>query len=318
MKRLLGIIFCVCISLCAYGGTASAYEATGTVTLIVPYTAGGAVDLGARLFAKYAAQYTSANIVITNISGAGGMIGAAEMLKYGTDGSYMLAKNPSISFVSTPDRPVPFDVTKDFVFCSMMVRDPRMLAIRKGDPRFSNAKEFFDYCRANPGVTVGSSGVGTVAHFTPILISKELDLNLMVVAFDGTGDMRSAFLGGHIDAASLGGSECAVMLANDQIVVIINAAKERSTDPMFADVPTTVEFGADVNLTVSRGFAFKAGTDESIIAYWSDIFEKVTSNVDFLAEAKAQGLPIYFMASKAANEFAAAEMKLFEELMATM
>jgi len=106
------------------------------------------------------------------------------------------------------------------------------------------------------------------------------------------------------------------MLAQDQIVVIINAAAERSADPMFADVPTTAELGANVNMSVSRGFAFRASTDESIIAYWSGIFEKVTSNADFLAEAQMQGLPIYFMDYKAANEFAAAEMAFFQELLA--
>jgi len=190
MKKFLAIIFCVCFSLGAYGGAASAYQATGTLNLIVPFAAGGAVDLGARLFAKYAPQYTAANVVITNISGAGGLIGTTEMLRHGTDGSHMLALNPSIGFVSTPDRPVPFDITRDFVFCTMMVRDPRMIAIRKGDPRFSTAEEFIEYARANPGLTVGSSGVGTVAHFTPIMISNELDLNLVVVAFDGTGEMR--------------------------------------------------------------------------------------------------------------------------------
>ena len=318
MKKFLAMIFCICLSLGAYGGTVSAFEATGTVTLVVPFSAGGAVDLGARLFARYAAQYTSANIVITNISGAGGIIGPAEVLRHGTDGSHMIALNPSLGYVSTADRPVPFDITKDFVFCAMMVRDSRKLAIRKGDPRFSNVEEFIEYARANRGVTVGSSGAGTVAHFTPTLISNKLDLGLRVVAFDGTGEARAALLGGHIDALSLSGSESVVMLAQDQIVVIINAAAERSTDPLFADVPTSVELGADVRLWTSRGFAFRAGTNESIIAYWSGIFEKVTSNADFLAAARDVGLPIYFMEHKAANEAAAVEMRLFEELMASM
>ena len=320
MKKFLAavLVLCVGISLCVYGTPASAFEATGTVNLIVSFAPGGAMDIGARLFAKYASEYTSANIVISNISGAGGIIGTAEVLKFGADGSYMLTLNPSLTFVSTPDRNVPFDITKDFVFCAMMVRDPRLLAIRKDDSRFSNTEEFIEYSRANPGVTVGTSGIGTVAHYTPYLISRELDLNLVPVAFDGTGELRSALLGGHVDAASLGGSESVSMLANDQIIVILNAAAERSTDPLFADVPTVLEYGADVQLSTSRGFAFRAGTDESVIAYWSDIFEKVTSNPAFLAEADALGLPIYFMDYKAANEFVAAEMELFRELIATI
>lgn len=318
MKKLLAIIFCACICLGTYVGTTSAYEATGTINLIVPYAAGGAVDLGARLFAKYAAQYTSAKIVIVNIGGAGGIIGASEVLKYRPDGSYMLALNPSIGYLSTPDKPVAFDIIKDFDFCAMMVRDPRLLAIRKGDSRFSNTKEFIDYCKANPGVTVGCSGAGNTAYYMPFLMSKELDMNMTVVAFDGTGDMKSAFLGAHVDAASLTGSECAAMLANDQIVVVANAAAERSSDPMFADVPTTVELGADVKMVISRGFAFKSGTDAGILAYWSDIFDKVTHNADFLKEANAQGLPIHFLDHKAANESAAAEMELYKALAAMM
>lgn len=316
MRKILAALVLVFVCLTGFAGTAVSFEATGTVNLIVPYAAGGAVDLGARLFAKYAAKHTSANIVIVNIGGAAGIIGTAEVLKYGTDGSYMLALNPSIGYVSTPEKPIPFDIISNFQFCAMMVRDPRMLAIRKDDERFSNAREFIEYCKANPGVTVGSSGAGNVAYYMPYLMSRDLDLNMTVVAFDGTGEMKSAFLGAHVDAASLTASECAAMLANDQITVIANASEERSSDPMFADVPTVKELGADIKMAISRGFAFKAGTDESIIAYWSNIFEKVVNDPEFLDEAKNQGLPIHFLPYKEANVSATAEMEMYKKIAA--
>lgn len=341
MKNTLSLILGICLilSLAACGGSPASsaaapassaapavseissaepagYQPPATVNLIVPYAAGGAVDLGARLFAKYAAQYTDTNLVITNIGGAAGAIGCAEVLKYGTDGSYMIALNPSMGYISTEETPLSFDIIRDFDFCAMMVRDPGMIAIRREDPRFSTAEEFIAYCKENPGITVAVSGTGNTSYYLPYLMSEALGLNLNVVAFDGTGDLKSAFLGSHVDAASLKQSECVPMLNSGQITVIANAVETRSDLELFRDVPTTHELGCDVNMAVSRGFAFKAGTDEAALRYWSDLFGKVTSNPEFLAEADAQGLPIVYLDYEAANASAAEEMELYAELVA--
>ncbi len=329
MKKAIALILCLMMVLsfvaCGQKTTENTaktdnteYKPTGNINLIVPYAAGGAVDLGSRLMAKYAAKYTDANIVITNIGGAAGALGCAEVLKYGTDGSYMIALNPSMGYVSTPESPLSFEVTESFQYAAMMVNDPRTLVIRADETRFTNVEEFIEYCKANPGVTCGASGSGNDAYYAPYQFSEQLGLGMNVVAFDGTGDMKSAFLGGHIDIACATKSEAVTMILNGQCKIIVNAAPERPTgDEYLSDVPTMKEKGADVNFSTMRGFAFKAGTDEKILAYWSDVIGKVCADPEFLAEASSQGFPIEYHEYKSAQENFLAKMAAYKAAVAS-
>ena len=263
-----------------------------TLNLIVPYSAGGAVDLGARLMAKYASNYTDIDVVITNVAGGSGTVGAAEMLKYNADGTYMLAYNPSIASLSTPDKPVPYDCTKDMAMVSMMVRDERLITVRADDSRFQTLQDLIEYAKTNK-VTLGCSGTGNVAYYTPLMLARAAGIedNLTVVAFDGSAEAKTALLGGHIDCASQSYSDIAA--TPDDYRVLCNAGSERAVN--LPDVPTMKECGYDVVVYVSRGFAMKAGTDEQILKYWSDIIGQVTQDPGFLAEAESLGLPIYYM-----------------------
>ena len=110
----------------AGGESTSSYEPSGTLTIIVPYAAGGGVDLGSRLLAKYLSEATPVDVVVSNVAGGGGTVGAADCLKYDADGSYMLALNPSPTYVSTKDKPLTFDILKDYEFAAIMVQDQRL------------------------------------------------------------------------------------------------------------------------------------------------------------------------------------------------
>lgn len=263
-----------------------------TVTLIVPYAAGGAVDLGARLMAKYAANYTDIDIVINNVTGGSGTVGAAEMLKYNADGTYMLAYNPSPSNVPTADKPLTYDCTTDMAMVSMMVRDERLITVRADDSRFQTLEEFIEYTKSNP-VNLGCSGTGNAAYFTPLMLAEAAGItdNMTVVAFDGSAEAKTALLGSHIEAASQSYSDIAA--APEQFTVLCTAGSERFSK--LPDVPTMRECGYDVEMYVSRGFAMKAGTDPQIVQYWSDIIGKVCADPGFLEEAENMGLPIHYL-----------------------
>lgn len=332
MKKTVAILMCLLmlLGLSACSSTAPAgtktdapaaapgtYTPPKTLNLIVPYAAGGAVDLGSRLMVKYAAKYTDCDIVITNMGGAAGAIGCAEVLKYDADGTYMIALNPSMGYVSTPESPLSFEVTESFAYAAMMVNDPRTLVIRKDETRFTTAEEFIAYCKANPGVTCGASGSGNDAYNCPVQFSDKLGLGMNVVAFDGTGDMKSAFLGSHIDVACATKSEAVNMILNDQCIIIANAALARPEgDEYLSDIPTMKELGAEVNFSTMRGFAFKAGTDEAVLSFWSDIIGKVTADPDFLAEAKDQGFPIEYQDYKTAQASFLEKMTAYKAVVA--
>ena len=283
-----------------------------TLNLIVPYSAGGAVDLGARLMAKYAKNYTDIDVVITNVAGGSGTVGASEMLKYNADGTYMLAYNPSIASLSTPDKPVPYDCTKDMAMVSMMVRDERLITVRTDDDRFQTIEDLIEYAKTNK-VTLGCSGTGNVAYYTPLMLARAAGIedNLTVVAFDGSAEAKTALLGGHIDCASQSYSDIAA--TPDDYRVLCTAGSQRAAN--LPDVPTMQECGYDVVVYVSRGFAMKAGTDQQIIDYWSDIIGQVCQDEGFLAEAESIGLPIYYMNAADFTEDNLAEMANYQVML---
>ena len=324
MKKVLALILAMLMVLslaaCSSGSSTQAESqqsgefkpSNKTLNLIVPYAAGGAVDLGARLMAKYAKNYTDIDIVITNVAGGSGTVGAAEMLKYNADGTYMLAYNPSMANLSTADKPLTYDCTKDLTMVSMMVQDQRLITMRKNETRFSTLAEMIEYAKTNK-VTIGCSGTGNVAYYFPILLARAAGIedNLTVVPFDGSSEAKTALLGGHVDLASQSYSDIAA--TPDDYIVLCTAGNERFSK--LQDVPTVKEAGYDLEMYVSRGFAMKAGTDEQIIKYWSDIIGKVTSDPDFLKDADGLGLPIRYMDYKEFDADNKTEMATFQKML---
>ena len=293
------------------------YQPPETLNLIVPYAAGGAMDLGARLVAKHAPKYTDTNIVITNIAGASGTIGPAEMLKYDADGTYMCAMNPSPTYVPTPDKPLTYSYLDDFVRVGIIMEDQRVIAVPKDNGKYTTIEEFIDYAKANPGqITIGCSGTMNDAYLTPYLLGKEAGVEFSIVAYDGAADAKSDLLGGHITAVSISYSEVLPMLDQDQVIVLCTAG----TGPFegLPGVPTMEEKGYDVHFSTCRGYTMKAGTAPEVIEYWSDILGKLCADEEFLAEAGDLGFPIKFMDYNESEKRAQSLISSYETIFAEL
>lgn len=295
----------------ADSASAGSYEPTGTLTIIVPYAAGGGVDLGSRLLAKYLSEVTPVDVIVSNVAGGGGTVGAADCLKYDADGSYMLALNPSATYISTKDKPLTFDILTDYEFVAMMVQDQRLFVTSAKNANFQTVEEAVEYGKANPGkFNIGCSGTGNTAYATAEEFLEKTGIEGNVVPFDGSSEAKSAVLGGHIDVAVQSLSD--VSSSMSEVTILATGGEERfSKTP---DVPSMTELGYPMAQYVTRGYAFKTGTDEAIINYWSDKIGEVCSNEDFLKEADSIGLPIVYMNHETAQEDAKTEMAAFQEL----
>lgn len=332
MKKMIALVltFAMTVSLTACGTSRNTSEPAAsktmeqteytppkTLTMIVPYAAGGAVDLGARLLAKYAAKYTTADIVINNVAGGSGTIGPAEMLKYKADGTYMCAMNPSTSYVSTPDKVLSYDYMEDFTRVALIMQDQRVIAVPKNNGLYETLEEFIAYAKEHPGnITIGCSGTMNDAYFTPYLLNKEADIDLNIVAYDGGADAKTDLLGGHINAISVSYSEALPMMQNDQVIILCTAGTERFEK--LPDTPTLMEKGYNVTFTTNRGYVMKAGTAPEVIAYWSDVIGKVCADEEFLAEAKDMGFPIKYYNHEDFDVLAGEVMTTYKEILAGM
>ncbi|MCI6569128.1 MAG: tripartite tricarboxylate transporter substrate binding protein [Dysosmobacter sp.] len=268
------------------------YTPPKNVNLIVPYSAGGANDLLARLVAKHAAKYTDSNLVVTNIGGGSGTVGLAEVLKHDADGTYMCSGIGTTAFVSTPDKPLTFDYLNDFAFVGMFAQDQRVIVALKDNGKFTNLEEFVSYAKENPGeLEVSATGAATVAYFVPQVLAEKAGIDITIVPYDGGSEQMADLLGGHSDAASISYSEM-LTLDTDQLIILGVANTERPE--VLPDTPTFAEQGYDVVFTIPRGFAMKAGTAPEAIEYWSNIFEQIANDSEYIQESEGIGFPVVY------------------------
>lgn len=270
---------------------------SGTVTFIAPYAAGGSVDLGIRLFTKYAAQYTDATMIVENITGGSGLVGTQTGLSRPADGNTLWHLAADGQYVTTSNSVCPFDTLKDMSIVGSFVAEDRVWVVRPDDNRFATAEELFQYATEHPGeVSVATSGAGTIASLATSYLQDIIGCEFNTIGYNGSAEAKAAFLGGHSDIMAAGVSEAESMLAENQCKVLFSLTDERIYD----DVPTVKELGYEAtSLAIIRGLATSAKVDPAVVAYWEDILRMVCENPEFIAEAESMSLGIRYEDSKA-------------------
>ena len=183
------------------------------ITLIVPYSAGGSSDVGARLVGKRLEKELGQPVVIENVTGAAGWIGWTKMAKAKPDGYTLSLMNMTfITSYLNPEKKR--DMNLDSVtLLANHVWDVTAWAVKPDSPH-KNIKELMEYVKANPGkVTVATSGVYTQHHIAVIALEK-LGYKMRAVHTSGVSEAMTTVMGGHVDIVSMGAGD------------IRNAAKE--------------------------------------------------------------------------------------------
>lgn len=257
---------------------------TKPIKLVVYLGPGGAGDILARKFTDVATKYTDATFVVENKTGAGGIVAMEYVAAGKSDGySLMYMTKSNVSKLVTTDSeldPMVFD------WISLMQIDPECIItnnktdIITWDDVVADAKE-----KAGDQLWLGPAA-GGLDHVTAQNIWKAAGITAKWVPFASGGKAKAALLGEQ-GATYVGNPGEA--LANPDYNVAAICAAERL--PQFPDVPTFKELGIEglENEVMWRGFAVKAGTDDSIIAWYDDLFEKVTNDDEWKATYEPQG-----------------------------
>jgi tripartite-type tricarboxylate transporter receptor subunit TctC len=170
------------------------------VRIIVGYTPGGPADSIARSIAERLSKKWGQSVIVENMPGASGALGANSVLRSAPDG-YTLLLTDTASFVILPHlrAKLQFDPRTDFVPITIVARQAAVLAARKGFPPNSIA-ELITYAKANPGkVTFGSFGMGTYAHVKMEELAKDANIRMLHVPYRGAAQVVTDMLGDRID-----------------------------------------------------------------------------------------------------------------------
>jgi tripartite-type tricarboxylate transporter receptor subunit TctC len=174
------------------------------VTLLVGYPAGGSVDLVARIISPRLAEKLGQAVVVENIGGAGGTIGAARAVNAAPDGHTLLVGSGSeVSIARLTNPAVKYDGTRDLAPIGLIGTAPMVLV---GGPKLTqrSAAELLAYLENNPGkLSYASSGVGTPLNLAGELIKQTAKVDMVHVPYRGAAQMVSDTLAGNVDLAVL-------------------------------------------------------------------------------------------------------------------
>jgi len=173
----------------------------------------------------------------------------------------------------------------DFVILSIVEYTPIGLAVKKESP-VSSFKEFVDYARANPGkITCGGVGKFTGHHFATLQFMKLSGTKVNYVTFQGTSEVQTALLGGHIDAAFTNSS--LLVTSRDQIKVLAIGSAQRM--PQLADIPTFEECGYKMYPRIARGVMAPKAIPVATQKVLETAFVQTISQPEFKAKMEAAG-----------------------------
>lgn len=238
MKKLLLLV--VAASWSALAFAQSDYPAK-PVRLIVPHPAGGAADIVARLVAERMNAKWNVPVVVENVRGVGGNLGAEQVFKADPDGYTLLAGTPGpIAINGSLFKRLSYDQTR-FVAVSILSMQPTVLAVRKELPA-KTIQELVAYAKANPSkVNFASQGNGTTSHLTAKLFESLTELRLIHVPYQGTGPAMNDLMGGRVDMLFDNPVGTLSPFRAGRIGILAVAATKRL--PTLPDTPTFAEAG---------------------------------------------------------------------------
>lgn len=236
------------------------------VRIIVPFPAGGATDILARLIAAKLQDALGQPFVVDNKPGAGGNIGAALVAQSAPDGYTLLMGSPGTHAVNAHLYEKPgYDGIKDFEPVSLVVKAPNLLVVHPSFPPKTLA-EFIDYAKKNPGLNYGHTSNGGTKHLAGELLRLKADINLVAVAYKGSAPMMTDLTGGHLKIAFDDLITSQQHVTNGSLRALAITGKTRW--PTVPDVPRVMELGgvfADYDVTAWYGLLAPAKTPMEIV-----------------------------------------------------
>lgn len=209
------------------------------VTFVVPYPAGGATDMLARIMAQQFTESWKVPVVVENRAGAGGTIGASSVVRGAPDGYTVLFTIVAL-VQQIPLMKLPYDPLKDLAPLTRVASSPSILAVTKDIP-VKTLPEFISYAKTHDGkLNYGTYSAGTSSHLQMSLLSVQYGLNMTHIPYKGAAPLVSAMMGRHVDAALLDAASSRSQLSSFTLLGVTGT--ERLS--WLPNVPTLKEQGA--------------------------------------------------------------------------
>jgi tripartite-type tricarboxylate transporter receptor subunit TctC len=263
--------------------SAAAYAQSGyptrTITMIVPFAAGGPTDTVARIVAQSMGKTLKQSIVVENVGGAGGTIGAARAAKADPDGYTIFLHHIGQSTAPALYRKLPYNAIDSFETIGLVTDVPMTLIARSNFPA-KDFKELLAYVKANKSkVNYANAGVGSASHLCGMLFMSAIDTELTTVPYKGTGPAMNDLLGGTVDLMCDQTTNTTGHIKSGKVKVYGVTTKTRV--PSLPNVPTLNEAGLpNFEVAVWHGLYAPKGTPKAVITTLSNSLQQALKDPD--------------------------------------
>jgi tripartite-type tricarboxylate transporter receptor subunit TctC len=252
------------------------------INMIVPFAAGGPTDTVARLVAEKMSADLGQQIVVENVGGAGGTLGAGKAAGAEPDGYTMLLHHIGMATSATLYRKLAYDPLTAFEYVGLVTEVPMTIVARK-DFAPTDVKSFVEFLKANAAtVTMANAGIGAASHLCGMLFMSAIEAQLTTVPYKGTGPAMTDLLGGQVDIMCDQTTNTTEQIKAGTIKAYAVTTPVRL--PILPDLPTAAESGlAGVDVAVWHGIYTPKGTPAAVNERLSAALQKALADPEIIA-----------------------------------
>ena len=263
--RKLLVMFGACVGLFGVPNAAAQDYPTRPVRVIVPFSAGGAVDGPMRVIAQELSKRLNQQVIVENRPGAGATIGSEAVAKATPDGYTLLLASQTNAISASLYSKLNFDPIEDFAPISLLGREPGVLVVHPSLP-VKTVAELIAYVKARPGkVDYASSGNGSGQHLFAAMFATMSGVSMAHIPYRGSGQATTDLVGGQVKVSFPGLAGMMGHITAGKLRPLATTGSQRS--PQLPDVPTLEESGLKgYSAYVWMGLLAPKGTPVAIIA----------------------------------------------------
>lgn len=261
------------------------------IELVIPFPPGGPADTAARIIQPQFSAALGVPLVLVNKPGGGGALGGDYVARSKPDGYTVYATTNSTLTIITAMQPTLSYRLTDFAPVGSYMADLSLVGARPGSA-WKTLEELVDFAKKNPGkLNYGSAGLGTVSFFTVELFKLAYGVDIVHVPFQGTGPVKNAILGGHVNLASSGFSSLAPLIKSGDLIPLVTSSPRRV--PAFPNVPTMAEKGfPEASLNIWMGLFVPAKTPTDAVGKLARALDRTMKDPGVIAAVEKAGMLI--------------------------
>jgi tripartite-type tricarboxylate transporter receptor subunit TctC len=286
MKRLLLATAAVLSSAAAW-----AEYPEKPITIIVPFAAGGPTDKVARDFGEALRKHmNNQSIVIENVAGAGGTLGAARVAKSSNDGYTLLLTHSGMATAPALYRALPYKTLEDFEYLGMVNEVPMTLIGKPSLPANSYA-ELVKWMDSNKGkINLANAGLGSASHLCGLMFQSTIQVDMTTIPYKGTGPAMTDLLGGQVDLMCDQSTNTTSQIEAGKVKAFAVTTSKRLTTPALAKLPTLDELGLKgFDVTIWHALYGPKGIPKPVMEKINSALKASLKDPEFMKRQEALG-----------------------------